>query len=147
MFSYIDKREVLLQEYSQPSILPSPNFQWVVNRFSAVNCIQFPPPRVAGSCPGKSCMAACPPPTPLNAPCPSHGPCSTLTGRWSTRTCRGRRRSWERCTASTRMSASVTWSYASTAAPSPRTASCSPPAHSTSRGCSLTACQRPALRR
>ena len=31
-FSYIDKREVLQQEYSQPQILPSPHFQWVVNQ-------------------------------------------------------------------------------------------------------------------
>ena len=31
IFSYIDKREVLQQEYSQPPILPSPHFRWVVN--------------------------------------------------------------------------------------------------------------------
>ena len=30
-FSYLDKREVLQQEYSQPPILPSPHFRWVVN--------------------------------------------------------------------------------------------------------------------
>ena len=30
-FSYLDKREVLQQEYSQPPILPSPHFWWVVN--------------------------------------------------------------------------------------------------------------------
>ena len=29
-FSYFDKREVLQQEYSQPPILPSPHFLWVV---------------------------------------------------------------------------------------------------------------------
>ena len=29
--SYIDKREVLQQEYSQPPILPSSHFRWVVN--------------------------------------------------------------------------------------------------------------------
>ena len=29
-FSYIDKREVLQQEYFQPPILPSPHFWWVV---------------------------------------------------------------------------------------------------------------------
>ena len=32
MFSYIDKREVLQQEYSQPTILPSPHFRWVVKK-------------------------------------------------------------------------------------------------------------------
>ena len=31
IFSYIDKREVLQQEYSQPPILPSPHLRWVVN--------------------------------------------------------------------------------------------------------------------
>ena len=31
-FSYLDKREVLQQEYSQPTILPYPHFRWVVNR-------------------------------------------------------------------------------------------------------------------
>ena len=31
IFSYIDNREVLQQEYSQPPILPSPHFRWVVN--------------------------------------------------------------------------------------------------------------------
>ena len=33
IFAYtcIDKREVLQQEYSQPPILPSPHFRWVVN--------------------------------------------------------------------------------------------------------------------
>ena len=30
-FSYIDKREVLQQEYSKPPILLSPHFWWVVN--------------------------------------------------------------------------------------------------------------------
>ena len=30
-FSYLDKREVLQQEYSQVPILPSPHFRWVVN--------------------------------------------------------------------------------------------------------------------
>ena len=30
-FSYTDKREVLHQEYSQPPILPSPHFRWVMN--------------------------------------------------------------------------------------------------------------------
>ena len=30
-FSHVDKREVLQQEYSQPPILPSPHFRWVVN--------------------------------------------------------------------------------------------------------------------
>ena len=30
-FSYLDKREVLQQEYSQPLIIPSPHFRWVVN--------------------------------------------------------------------------------------------------------------------
>ena len=30
-FSDFDKREALQQEYSQPSILPSPHFRWVVN--------------------------------------------------------------------------------------------------------------------
>ena len=30
IFSYIDKREVLQQEYSQPGIVPSPHFRWVV---------------------------------------------------------------------------------------------------------------------
>ena len=30
-FSYLDKREVLQQEYSQPQILPSPYYWWVVN--------------------------------------------------------------------------------------------------------------------
>ena len=29
--SYNDKREVLQNEYSQPPILPSPHFRWVVN--------------------------------------------------------------------------------------------------------------------
>ena len=29
--SYLDKREVLQQEYSQAPILPSPHFRWVVN--------------------------------------------------------------------------------------------------------------------
>ena len=31
-FPYLDKREVLQKEYSQPPILPSPHFRWVVNR-------------------------------------------------------------------------------------------------------------------
>ena len=31
MFPYLDKKEVLQQEYSPPSILPSPYFRWVVN--------------------------------------------------------------------------------------------------------------------
>ena len=31
-FSYIDKREVLQNEYSQPLILPSPQFWWEVKR-------------------------------------------------------------------------------------------------------------------
>ena len=31
-FSYTDKREVLHQEYSQHPIIPSPDFQWVVNQ-------------------------------------------------------------------------------------------------------------------
>ena len=31
IFSYTDKREVLQQEYSQPPILPSPHFRWVVD--------------------------------------------------------------------------------------------------------------------
>ena len=30
-FSYLDKREVLQQEYSQSQILPTPHFRWVVN--------------------------------------------------------------------------------------------------------------------
>ena len=30
-FSYLDKRDVFQQEYSQPPILPSPHFRWVVN--------------------------------------------------------------------------------------------------------------------
>ena len=30
-FSYLAKREVFLPEYSQPPILPSPHFRWVVN--------------------------------------------------------------------------------------------------------------------
>ena len=30
-FSYLDNREVLQKEYSQRPILPSPQFQWVVN--------------------------------------------------------------------------------------------------------------------
>ena len=30
-FSYIDKREVFQPEYSQPPILTSPHFLWVVN--------------------------------------------------------------------------------------------------------------------
>ena len=30
-FSYLEKREVLQQEYSQSPILPSPHFRWVVN--------------------------------------------------------------------------------------------------------------------
>ena len=29
-FRYLDKREVLQQEYSKPPILPSPHFRWVV---------------------------------------------------------------------------------------------------------------------
>ena len=29
-FSYLNKRRVLQQEYSQPPILPSPHFQWVL---------------------------------------------------------------------------------------------------------------------
>ena len=31
LFSYLDEREVLQQEYSPPPILPSPHFHWVVN--------------------------------------------------------------------------------------------------------------------
>ena len=31
-FSYLDKREVLQQDYSQPQILPSAHFWWVVSR-------------------------------------------------------------------------------------------------------------------
>ena len=31
LVSYCDKREVLQQEYSQHTILPSPHFRWVVN--------------------------------------------------------------------------------------------------------------------
>ena len=30
-FSYLDKRKVVQQEYSQPPMLPSPYFRWVVN--------------------------------------------------------------------------------------------------------------------
>ena len=30
-FSHFDTRELLQQGYSQPQILPSPHFQWVVN--------------------------------------------------------------------------------------------------------------------
>ena len=33
-FSYLDKREVLQKEYSQPPILPSPYFRWVVNIYN-----------------------------------------------------------------------------------------------------------------
>ena len=31
IFFYLDKRELLQHEYSQPPILPSPHFRWVVN--------------------------------------------------------------------------------------------------------------------
>ena len=31
-FLYLDKEEVLQQEYPQPPLLPSPHFRWVVNR-------------------------------------------------------------------------------------------------------------------
>ena len=34
-FSYLDKREVLQQEYSQAPILTSPHFRWVVNLSNA----------------------------------------------------------------------------------------------------------------
>ena len=30
LYSYVDKREVLQQEYSQPPTLPSHHFRWVV---------------------------------------------------------------------------------------------------------------------
>ena len=30
-FLHLDKRKILLQEYSQPPILPSPHCRWVVN--------------------------------------------------------------------------------------------------------------------
>ena len=33
-FCYLDKREVLQQEYSHPTILPSPHFRWVVQHTS-----------------------------------------------------------------------------------------------------------------
>ena len=36
-FSYLDKRELLQQEYSQPSIHPSPHFQWVVKHSMNLN--------------------------------------------------------------------------------------------------------------
>ena len=36
-FLHFNKREVLQQEYSQPPILPSPRFLWVVN------LIYYPP--------------------------------------------------------------------------------------------------------
>ena len=36
LLSYFDKREVLQQEYSQPPILPSSHFPWVVNLYCYV---------------------------------------------------------------------------------------------------------------
>ena len=33
-FSYLNKREVLQQEYSQSPILSSPHFRWVVNMYT-----------------------------------------------------------------------------------------------------------------
>ena len=39
-FSYLDKREVLQQEYFQPPIRPSPHFWWVVNTEASL-CIQY----------------------------------------------------------------------------------------------------------
>ena len=36
-FVYLDKMEVLPQEYSQPLILPSPHFRWVVKIYSIVH--------------------------------------------------------------------------------------------------------------
>ena len=35
-FTYFDKREVVQQEYSQPPILPSHHFRWIVKPWSAV---------------------------------------------------------------------------------------------------------------
>ena len=46
-FSYLDKREVMQQEYSQSPILPSPHFRWVVNcgkqsaHFTCVECTMY----------------------------------------------------------------------------------------------------------
>ena len=40
-FSHFDKREVLQQEYSQPPILPSPHFRWVVNTLSRVHSLHL----------------------------------------------------------------------------------------------------------
>ena len=37
-FSYVDKREVLQQEYSQPPILPFSHFPWVVKSFFKLTC-------------------------------------------------------------------------------------------------------------
>ena len=41
-FLYLDKREVLQQEYSLPPILPSPHFRWVVKQVKqSVKCFKF----------------------------------------------------------------------------------------------------------
>ena len=43
-FSYLDKREVLQQEYFQLPILPSPHFRWVVKlilSYYHVRCMQL----------------------------------------------------------------------------------------------------------
>ena len=40
-FSYLDKREVLQQEYSQPPILPSPHFRWVVKGGGCIRTVMF----------------------------------------------------------------------------------------------------------
>ena len=37
-FLYLDKREILQQEYSQPRILPSPHFRWVENHLLPFQC-------------------------------------------------------------------------------------------------------------
>ena len=47
-FSYLDAREVLQQEYSQPPMLPSPHFWWVVK---ANTPFPFPAPMGTSTCP------------------------------------------------------------------------------------------------
>ena len=46
---YIDKREELQQEYSQPPILPSPHFRWVVNTPVPSAPLTLPPPPPAAA--------------------------------------------------------------------------------------------------